>query len=105
MALEWSGDALTEAEQVLEPDQWLLGHFRNVHAEALFANGAVDEAEHAALAVEQLYAASSTPVRPESVEENLSLLARIFEARGDARRAATYSARLEASGALSAEAH
>lgn len=93
-ALQWSGDAVEEAEQVLKPDQWLLGHFRNVHAEALFANGLIAEAEREALAVEQLYAASNTPVRPESLEENLNLLARIFEATDDAERAAAYSARL-----------
>jgi len=103
-ALQWSGDALAEAEQVLESDQWLLGHFRNVHAEALFFNGRVAEAEQAALAVEQTYAASETPVRPESVEENLSLLARIFEVTGDTERAATYSARLESSQTPSAGA-
>lgn len=94
-ALQWSGDALAEAEQVLESDQWLLGHFRNVHAEALFVNQRIAEAEQAALAVEQTYAASETPVRPDSVKENLSLLARIFEVTGDAERAATYSARLD----------
>ncbi len=104
VALQWSGDALTEAEQVLEPEQWLLGHFRNVHAEALFANGRVAEAERAALAVEQLYAASATPVRPESVEENLQLLVQIYETTGDAERAASYSARLDSTAALPAEA-
>lgn len=104
VALQWSGDALTEAEQVLEPEQWLLGHFRNVHAEALFANGRVADAEHEALAVEQLYAASSTPVRPESLAENLQLLAQIYETTGDAERAAAYSARLDSTVALPAEA-
>lgn len=95
-ALQWARDALEEAEQVLDPDQWLLGHFRNVYAEALFVNASVPEAEREALAVEQLYAASSTPVRPESLKENLGLLARIFEATGDVERAAAYSARLDA---------
>jgi serine/threonine-protein kinase len=93
-ALRWAHDALAEAEQVLLPDQWLLGHFRNVHAEALFINGRIDEARSEALSVEELYAASSIPVRTESVHENLSLLARVFEAVGDAERAASYSARL-----------
>ncbi|MDT8408401.1 MAG: tetratricopeptide repeat protein [Wenzhouxiangellaceae bacterium] len=96
LALQWAGDALAEAEQVLEPDQWLLGHFRNVHAEALLVNGLVTESERTALLVEQLYAASATPVRAESVEENLALLTRIYEIQGDAERTEAYGKRLAA---------
>jgi len=95
-ALPWAADALEEAEQVLNPDQWLLGHFRNVHAEALFMNGELDQARHEALAVEQVYTASTIPVRPESVQENLDLLARIFQATGDPDRSDDYQSRLEA---------
>ncbi len=93
-ALQWSAEAWAEAQQVLEPDQWLLGHFRNVHAEALLANGSVAEAEHHALAVEQVYAASEIPVRPKSQADNLRLLARIYQHESDADRAAVYESRL-----------
>ena len=95
LALQWSEDALWDAERVLEPNQWLLGHFQNQKAEALFANNANEQAEELALSAERLYSSSDVPARPKSVKENLDLLVRIYQQRNDTERAAEFQQRLE----------
>jgi serine/threonine-protein kinase len=92
--LEWAEKALRGAEQVIEPDQWILGHFRNVYAEALLANDRLEEARGEAQQVAALYESSEVPVRRKSLQDNLSLLARISDRSGDAERAADYRERL-----------
>ncbi|NBD95799.1 MAG: tetratricopeptide repeat protein [Gammaproteobacteria bacterium] len=93
-ALDWAETALRGAEQVIEPGQWILGHFRNVYAEALLANGRLEEARSEARAVATLYESSDVPVRRKSLEDNLQLLARIADRSGEAERAADYRQRL-----------
>ncbi|WP_239056592.1 tetratricopeptide repeat protein [Wenzhouxiangella limi] len=100
-ALQWARSALDGAEQVIDSKHWLLGHFRNVHADALLVNGRLAEAEAEALAVAQLYESSEIPVRPKSLTDNLDLLQRIAEQSGDVDRAQSYRQRLRA---LTAEA-
>lgn len=92
--LEWAEKALRGAEQVIEPDQWILGHFRNVYAEALLANDRLEEARGEAQQVAALYESSEVPVRRKSLQDNLRLLARISDRSGDAERAADYRERL-----------
>ncbi|MCC5865602.1 MAG: tetratricopeptide repeat protein [Wenzhouxiangella sp.] len=93
-ALRWSRSALQGAEQVIDPEFWLLGHFRNVHAEALMANGRIDEAKTQAQTVEHLYAASEIPVRLQSLTDNLELLKRIALQSGENELAEEYRQRL-----------
>lgn len=93
--LQWASDALRGAEAVLDPQQWLLGHFRNVYAEALLANDRVTEARNEAIEVEQLYAASEIPVRSKSLQDNLNLLARIHDLAEQPEQAAYYRQRLD----------
>lgn len=94
VALDWATKALSGAEKAIGSGQWILGHFRNVYAEALFANGRLDEAEEEALAVEKLYQSSEIPVRPRSIRDNVDLLARIHERNGQPEKAATYRRQL-----------
>jgi serine/threonine-protein kinase len=89
-ALEWAATALAGAEQVIEADQWVLGHFRNVHAQALRSNGRLDQALEAALQAEEIYKASTVPVRPQSLRDNRDNLAQIYEAMGQSESARRY---------------
>ena len=93
-ALEWAEEALRGAEQVIEPGQWILGHFRNVFAEALLANGRLEEARNEAQRVAALYDSSEVRVRRKSLEDNLKLLAQIADRSGESERAADYRQRL-----------
>jgi len=95
-ALAWAESALAGAEQVIEPGQWVLGHFRNVHADALRVNGRFEEALSEARAVDEIYRNSDVTVRPQSIRDNLRTLARILEETGQAEQAAEYRARLQA---------
>ncbi len=95
-ALSWAEAALQNAEQVIEPDQWVLGHFRNVYADALRVNGRLDDALSEALAVDQLFQNSGVTVRPQSIQDNLRNLVRIYEETGRTQDASEYRARLEA---------
>lgn len=92
--LDWAEQALRGAEQVIEPDQWLLGHFRNVYAEALLANGRIDEARSEAQRVAALYESSEVPVRRKSLQDNFELLAQISDRSGERERADGYRQRL-----------
>ncbi len=92
--LDWADKALRGAEQVIDPGQWILGHFRNVYAEALLANGRLEEARDEAQQVEVLYESSEVPVRRKSLEDNLELLAQIADRSGQSERAADYRRRL-----------
>jgi tetratricopeptide (TPR) repeat protein len=100
--LEWAEEALRGAERVIDPGQWLLGHFRNVYAEALLANDRLDEARSEAQQVAALYESSEVPVRRKSLEDNLQLLAQIFDRFGEVERAAGYRQRLAELDAASA---
>jgi serine/threonine-protein kinase len=95
-ALAWAESALVDAEQVIEPGQWVLGHFRNVYADALRANGRFEEALNEARTVDRIYQASEVTVRPQSIQDNLRTLARIHEETGRTEQAAEYRARLQA---------
>jgi len=93
-ALEWAERALAGAVEVIEPDQWVLGHFRNVHADALRLNQRLDEALDSALQAERLFQNSEVPVRPQSIEDNVLNLARIHEQLGQLDEARRYRSRL-----------
>lgn len=95
-ALAWSADALHDASQVMAPDQWILAHIRNIHADALVATGAVDEGEREAREVDRVYAESPVPVREKSIRENLQLLARICRLNGDQACLTQFEQRLSA---------
>mgnify|MGYP001428888384 CR=1 FL=1 len=87
---EWARRALELAAATLPPEHWFLGNMRSVHAANLLLQGQADAALEEAIAGEALFARAQASVPPNMIRENLELLARIFEARGEAASAAAY---------------
>ncbi|HEX7341338.1 MAG TPA: serine/threonine-protein kinase [Rhodanobacteraceae bacterium] len=93
-AVHWGAQAVSEAERVLTPKQWLLGNIHQVYAEALLADGSRDKAEQEALATERIFAASKVKVPKQIVEENLRFLRDLYQHKGDAAKTSAYRLKL-----------
>ena len=94
--VEWSRRALENAATTLPQDHWIVGNLRSVLASNLLLTGDLDGALAEASAGEALIDAAQVPVQPSIRRENLELLLRIHEARGDPAGMAAYRERLGA---------
>ncbi len=91
--VEWAQRALAYAATTLPAEHWYVGNMRSVYAANLLLLGDLDAALAEASAGEALFVSAQSPVQPNMIRENLELLIRIHEARGDALRAAEYQAK------------